>query len=211
MVAFSQPDTAQYFAFDAIEGDYFRFELEAARHGLPLDGLLEVFNADGARLAEADDTPGSPHAWAWSAKDSRLHFQAPADGRYYIAVSDLNGGSGEGHVYYLSAERDGPDFALFGEYYYAMLAPGTRMLWFAGIKRLNGFDGPVEIGIEGLPPGVELTPATIPAGMNHCALILSAAEDAEIDANLVRVYGTATVDRLEEGPQGDQTVWTGDV
>ena len=197
----SKPDSPQYFAFEARKGHNYRFDLEAARHGLPLDGLLEVYSADGTRLAEADDTPGSPHAWAWSAKDSRLHFQAPDDGLYYIAVSDLNGGAGERHVYYLKAELDGPDFALFGEYYYAMLAPGTRMLWFAGIKRLNGFDGPVTLGIEGLPPGVELTPAKIPAGMDHCALILTAAADAEIDANLVRVYGTATVERPDEGPQ----------
>ena len=207
----SQPDTPQIFSFDAVQGHYYRFELEAARHGLPMDGLLEAFNADGKKLAEADDTRGSPHAGAWAAKDSRLHFRAPADGRYYIAVSDLNGGGGDRLVYYLKAEPDGPDFQLFGEYYYAMLAPGTRMLWFARIQRLNGFDGPVTLGIEGLPPGVELTPATIPAGMDHCALILSAADDAEIDAGLVRVYGTATVARPRRSAPRNHPVRAGDV
>lgn len=187
------PDSAQVFAFDAKAGQYYRFEIEAERHGLPLDGLLQIFDAAGAMLAEADDTPGSPQAWAWSAKDSVLRFHAPADGRYFVAVSDVNGRGGDQFVYYLRAEPDGPDFELFGEYYYAMLAPGTRMLWFARIKRLNGFDGPVTLGVEGLPPGVEMAPATIPAGMEHCALILSAAADAPINASLVRVYGTATV------------------
>jgi hypothetical protein len=195
------PDGAQYFAFDARKDRYYVFEVEAHRHGLPLDGLIEIFNADGKLLAEADDSPGSPHAWSYAAKDSRLRFRAPADGRYYASVRDLNGGGGEHYVYYLRAELDGPDFELFGEYYYAMLAPGTRMLWFAGIKRLNGFDGPVEIGIEGLPGGVTLTPATIPTGMNHCALILSADKDAKIDAGLVRVFGKATVARHDESPR----------
>ena len=187
------PDAAQYFAFDARQGERYLFEVEAHRHGLPLDALIELFDEDGKLFAEADDTPHSPHAGAYSAKDSRLRFRAPADGRYYVSVRDLNGGGGERYVYYLRAEPDGPDFDLFGEYYYAMLAPGTRMLWFAGIRRHNGFDGPVEIGVEGLPDGVTLTPATIPAGMNHCALILSADKDAKIDASLVRVFGKAKV------------------
>jgi len=198
----AKPNEAQFFAFNAHKGQYYLFEVEAHRHGLPLDGLIEIFNTDGEKLAEADDSPGSPHARSWSAKDSRLRFQAPADGRYYVSVRDLNGRGGEHFVYYLRAEPDGPDFELFGEYYYAMLAPGTRMLWFAGIRRLNSFDGPVTLGIEGLPTGVKLTPATIPAGMNHCALILTADKDAKIDASLVRVFGKATtVARPGESPR----------
>lgn len=189
----AKPDEAQYFAFDGIKGRHYVFEIVAHRHGLPLDGVLEIFNADGKLLAEVDDSRGSPHAYSWSAKDSELRFKAPTDGRFYVSVRDLNGGGGEHYVYYLRAEPDGPDFELFGEYYYAMLAPGTRMLWFAGIKRLNGFDAPVTLGIEGLPAGVEMTPVTIPAGMNHCAVILSAAGDAKIDAGLVRIFGKATV------------------
>ncbi len=194
-------DGAQYFAFDAVKGNVYRFEVEADRHGLPLDSVIEVFNSDGALLSEADDSSGSPHAWSYTSKDSTLRFQAPADGQYFVSVRDLNGGAGDHYVYYLRAEPGGPDFELFGEYYYAMLAPGTRMLWFAGIKRLNGFDGPVKIGIEGLPAGVEMTPATIPAGMNHCALILTAQEDAEIDAGLVRVFGKANVTPPDESPR----------
>ena len=191
----AKPDGAQYFAFNAQKDQYYLFEVEAHRHGLPLDGLVEIFNVDGKLLAEVDDSVGSPSAYSWSTKDCQLRFKAPADGKYFVSVRDSNGRGGEDFVYYLRAEPDGPDFDLFGEYYYAMLAPGTRMLWFAKIKRHNGFDGPVAMGIEGLPAGVQLTPATIPAGMDHCALILSADKGAKIDANLVRVFGTATVPR----------------
>jgi hypothetical protein len=197
----STPDEAQYFGFDAQKGHYYLFEVEAHRHGLPLDSLIEVFTADGKMLAEADDSPGSPHARSYASKDSRLRFKAPADGRFYVSIRDLNGGGGEHYVYYLRVEPDGPDFELFGEYYYAMLAPGTRMLWFAGINRLNGFDGPVEIEIEGLPAGVTMTPVTIPTGMNHCALILSADKGAKIAASLVRVVGKSTVARTGESPR----------
>jgi hypothetical protein len=73
-----------------------------------------------------------------------------------------------------------------------MLAPGSRMIWFAKIERQNGFDGPVAIEVEGLPPGVTQTPVAVPKGMSHCGIILSAAKDAAIGASLVRVRGTAT-------------------
>ncbi len=190
-------DRAQYFAFNAKKGDRLLFEVEANRHGLPLDGLIEVFDSNGKYLAEADDVVGSPYAGFWREKDPKLRFKAPADGKYFVAVRDSNGRGGDHFVYYLRAEQDRPDFDLYGEYYYAMLAPGTRMLWFARINRLNGFDGPVQIGIDGLPAGVELTPATIPTGMNHCALILSAAQDAKISAKLVRVFGKATIQNTD--------------
>ncbi|MCH9654895.1 MAG: PPC domain-containing protein [Planctomycetes bacterium] len=196
----TKPDGAQFYSFEAKKGQYYQFEVEAHRHGLPLDSLIEIYNEKGSKLAEADDTSTNPHAYAWTAKDSQLRFLAPADGRYYVSVRDMNGRGGDHFVYYLKAKLDGPDFDLYGEYYYAMLAPGTRMLWFAHVRRLNGFNGPVKLDVEGLPKGVTLTPATIPAGMNHCALILTAAKDAKIDAGLVRVVGKASV----TGP-GDST------
>jgi hypothetical protein len=82
---------------------------------------------------------------------------------------------------------------LSGEYYYAFAAPGTRAIWFAKLERQNGFDGPVRIEVENLPAGVTQTPVTIPAHMTHCAVILSADDDAQIGAALVRVKGVATV------------------
>jgi hypothetical protein len=190
----SKPGMTQYFSFPARKDRYYRFEIEAHRHGLPLDSILEIYDSSGQNLDEADDTRGSPFA-RWYSKDSRLYFKAPQDGKYFVAVRDLHGRGGASFIYYLSAEPSGEDFELFGEFYYAMLAPGTRMLWFAHVNRLNGFKGPVEMGVEGLPPGVRLTPVTIPQGMNDCAMILSAADDAPIDAALVRSFGKARVAR----------------
>ena len=193
----SKPETTQYFSFQADKDQYYLFEVEAHRRGLPLDSVLEVYDEGGKKLAEEDDVRGSPFAGRWTRKDSRLHFKAASAGKHYVAVRDLHGRGGERFVYHLRAEPSGPDFELFGEYYYAMLAPGTRMLWFARVNRLNGFDGPIEMGVSGLPSGVTMTPVTIPAGMNHCALILTADADAPINASLVRVFGKATVARRD--------------
>jgi hypothetical protein len=183
----SQDDEVDRYVFTARKGAAYRFEVFARRLGSPLDSVIEIYDLAGKPVTEADDGD------LFRAKDSRLTWTAPADGQYVVAVRDLHARGGERFVYHLQAEPAEPDFELMGEYYYAMLAPGTRMIWFAKIDRQNGLEAPVAIELENLPPGVTQTPVTIPPGMSQCAIILSAAKDAPIGASLVRVCGKATV------------------
>ncbi len=180
-------DDVDYYSFDAKKGQAFHFEVEGRRRGSPIDSVLEIHDATGKLLVEADDLT------SLKTKDSRLLWKAPADGTYSVAIRDLHARGGPRYVYHLRAEHAEPDFELFGEYYYAMLAPGTRMMWFGRIERMNGFDGPVEIEVDNLPAGVTATPVSIPPGMNHCGIILSAAQDAETNASLVTVRGRAKI------------------
>lgn len=189
---FPEDDGVHYYAFDAKKGDAFLFEVTAHRLGLPLDCVLEVFDANGKLLKESDDYLQS--------KDSKFYWNAAADGQFFLAIRDLHGRGGERFLYHLSAERSGPDFELSGEYYYAQLAPGTNMIWFAKLNRINAFNGPVEIVVEGLPEGVTAESLTIPEGMIHGAIILKCARKAMINASLVRVYGRATI----TGPDGQE-------
>jgi hypothetical protein len=183
-------DEAHYYAFEAKQGAFYLFEIESHSRSLPLDAVLEIYDANSKKLKEADDQQFT--------KDPQLYFQAPADGRYVVCIRDLHGRGGPAFAYHLRAEPAGQDFELQGEYYYAMLAPGTRMIWFAKINRLNGFTGPVRLEVEGLPAGVSFTPVTIPASMTQCSLILSCAADARQGATLVHVVGQAEA----PGPDG---------
>lgn len=187
-------DDVDYYAFKARKGEQFVFETEARRHGSPLDSVLEIQDEQGKVLAEADD------ADLYREKDSRLAWTAPADGTYRVVVRDLHARGGPSYVYFLRAERAEPDFELTGEYYYAMLAPGIRTIWFVELKRLNGFTGPVTLEVENLPPGVTQEPITIPTGVNHGSIILEAAEDAPIGAALVHLQGRATI-KGEDGKE----------
>ena len=187
---FPDPEGAHYYSFDAKKGDSLLFEVTARRLGLPLDSILEVYDANGKLQKEADDY--------LQTKDSKLYWNAPADGQYFLSVRDLHGRGGERFLYHLKAERSGPEFEVHGEYYYSQLAPNTNMIWFAKITRINAFDGPVEIVVENLPPGVTAEPFTIPTGMVHGAIILKCAADAKINASLVRVSGRAML----PGPAG---------
>ncbi len=182
---FEQEEAANVFSFAAQKGQWFEFEATSHQLGLPLDPVLEVFTADGKLVVESDDGTRT--------KDPKLHWKAPGDGTFFLAIRDLHGRGGERFLYHVSMKRGEPDFEVSGEYYYAQLAPGTQMIWFAKVNRVNGYDGPVEIFVDDLPAGVRAEPVTIPPGMNHCGIILSAAADAEINASLVRVGGRATI------------------
>ena len=182
---FFEPDEVHYFAFDATAGNFYRFAIESPHRGLPLDSVIEIYNDAGELLAEADD--------GFQTKDARLLFKAPTDGRYYLAVKDLHGRIGPRFVYHLRAEPAGPDFEVRGEYDYAMLAPGTSTIWFARVERLAGFEGAVEMDIEGLPEGVSVTPVTLAKGMDQCGLILTASPEAKLGASLARVRGKTLI------------------
>ena len=183
---FPTDDGVHYYSFDAKKGDVFLFEVTAQRIGLPLDCVLEVYDAKGKLQKESDDYLQS--------KDSKFYWNAAADGQFFLSIRDLHGRGGERFLYHLAAERSGPDFELSGEYYYAQLAPGTNMMWFAKLNRINAFNGPVEVIVEGLPEGVTAEPLTIPEGMIHGAIILKCAPEAKINASLVRISGQATID-----------------
>lgn len=192
---------SHYYSFKAKKDQYYFFKLMSNRIDLPLDCVMEVQDSkgkvqrifvNGSATTEADD--------GLQTKDSEFYFKAPADGDFFIAVRDLHDRGGERFAYHLSGELSGPEFEVYGEYYYAQIAPGTNMMWFARIKRLNGFNGPIELNIEGLPKGVTFEPVTLPPGVNDCGLILKASKDAPINASLVKISGKAKL----TGPDGKE-------
>ncbi|MEZ6131575.1 MAG: PPC domain-containing protein [Planctomycetaceae bacterium] len=182
---FTAPDQTHRFTFTGSANQFIRFDVTAQDIGLPLDAVLEIQDANGKTLVETDDILNT--------KDPQLHFRCPADGQYTLLLRDLHDRGGERFQYHLSAVPAGPDFELYGEYYYAQLAPGTRMAWFANIIRHNGFTGPVEIVLEDLPEGVSYEPVTIPEGVTDCLINLVADPAAPINASLVRIAGRASI------------------
>jgi hypothetical protein len=57
------------------------FEVEARRCGSAIDPVLRILDGAGKQLARSDDSPGT-------GLDTRLDFNFPADGTYYVEVTD---------------------------------------------------------------------------------------------------------------------------
>ncbi len=180
------------FAFEAKKGDRISVEVVARRYWSGLDSIVRVLNASGAALTENDDL----REWGKLVKqDSAIDFWAvPEDGKYVIEVRDVHLRGDDSFVYFLRVEPSRPTFELFLDSDKTWLTPGGCAAVFARCVRKNGFDGEIQLQIEGLPPGVTATCGKIlpGKGQDGC-IILDAAPDAALAAANITVYGTGTV------------------
>jgi len=137
----------------------------------------------------------------------------PEDGVYRLRLRDLLGGPGTapGSRYRLVVRQAAPDFALvawaahlrlrqndFGTFSkpIALRAGGTMALEVVVVRR-DGFDGEIELSMDGLPPGVRATGLTIPAGKQQGMLFVTAAETATPALSLATIVGRARIDGAE--------------
>lgn len=111
-------------------------------------------------------------------KDSRVFFDAPADGTYQVRVADARGDGGPRFAYRLTVRPPRPDFTID-------VTPKSPKVWKGGAvpltvtaTRLDGFDGPIRVKPVGLPAGFDAPETTIEAGQTTAAVALSAAPTA---------------------------------
>jgi len=171
------------------KGEAMDVELRASRLGSPLRGVLTVLDAAGKELARADAV-GTGQA------DPSLRFTPPADGTYRVRVEER------------FRHRGGPEFA-----YRLRVAPPATLRdfrltlvsdvmavhreakagWKVMVERLGGFNEPITLTVEGLPPGVTSKPTTIAAGQTAGDIAVIAEKSARIQATRLTIRGSAKV------------------
>ena len=116
---------------------------EPAPNGLPIYTLYY----------ENDDDPERQLG-----SDSKLYFTAPEDGEYIARIRDVRGFGGEKFSYELKIRAPKPDYriAYDGSKGLAVTA-GSGRQFVLKTTRLDDFDGPIRIDVEGLPPGFHAT------------------------------------------------------
>jgi len=140
--------------------------------------------------------------------DSQLIFTPPADGEYVVRVSDTRGfgstGKPSDYHYTMVVREPRPSFRVTVGGKNPKVSPGSgRELVFTA-SRIEGYDGPIRIEVENLPPGFSFHgPIEIEAGQFRAFGVLSAAGDAnDPDETLdkaVRVTATAVVTTTASG------------
>ncbi len=131
--------------------------------------------------------------------DSRLHFTAPQDGEYCVAIRDVRGFQGPEYRYELIVRRAQPDFEVSLQGTQPTMARGSAWEFTLLAERRDGFEGPIEVHIQDLPPGIHVTsPVIIEAGQWSAAGVLyvdSAAEEPSEEAcQRVRLVARACID-----------------
>jgi hypothetical protein len=113
-------------------------------------------------------------------KDSRLHFDAPADGEYFVRLRDVRVLHGERFAYRLTIREPSPDFAVTFDPKSFNLPRGGRVSVTVTADRRDGFDGPIDVELRDLPAGITATSGRIPSGAATTVLMVSAAADASL-------------------------------
>jgi hypothetical protein len=117
-------------------------------------------------------------------RDARVTFDPPADGTYLVRVEDGRGFGGETYGYHLVVRRPKPDFRVTLNNDNPNVPRGGTMIVTATVTRLDGFEGPVEIKLEGLTEGITATSATIERQQYSADLALMADASAPATSQL---------------------------
>ncbi|MBS0260430.1 MAG: hypothetical protein JSS02_00630 [Planctomycetes bacterium] len=184
-----EPGESDLYAFEAKAGEKLSFEVIARRAQSGLDPYLRILNDKGAPLSEADD---STFDRVISADSTLENWNCPADGKYVLEIRDLHLRGGAQFTYAVQVTRAEPHFLLEADCDKTLLAPGINSVVFVRALRKNGFAGEIQLGVEGLPPGVTAVAGKILASGNDGCVILQAAPDAADGAANIRFTGTAT-------------------
>ncbi|MGV3756399.1 MAG: PPC domain-containing protein [Verrucomicrobiota bacterium] len=131
------------------------------------------------------------------------------DGIYRLQVRDLFGGTRNepGNVYRLIVRQAAPDFTLAAWAVHMTLRNGDRaalskpvalragatMALEVVVIRRDGFDGEIDLTMEGLPSGVSASGLKIAKGKSYGHMIISAAGDAKPAFSVAKIFGRATI------------------
>jgi hypothetical protein len=120
-------------------------------------------------------------------KDSRLHFEAPADGTYFLRLSDVRGLEGDRFAYRLTAREPAPDYSISFDPKSFSIPRGGRVSVTVTAERKDGFSGPIDVQFVDLPAGLSSAAGRIPADADTTVLAIAAAPDASLDASKARL------------------------
>lgn len=208
-----------YFTFDAKAGDVFWVEVFGERSGSGADPqfAIEQIGKDAKgeetanRLTAQDDNPLNIGGTLFNttSDDPVFRFTAGADGTFRVVVRDrfFESRGDPRLVYRLSIRKETPDFRL------AVLAPfptvdpatlsspytlnlrrGDNLQVNVMAYRRDGYTGPIDVSVEGLPAGVTCLGASLGTGQNIAALTITSTDQAAEWAGPIRIIGKTKID-----------------
>ena len=162
-----------------LKGQEIKAAIAARRLYSPVDSLLRVFDKTGQVLAWNDDMPGSGNLTDRTGlithnADSELVFSAPARGVYYLQVSDAQNKGGPTYSYRLSVDEPRPGFEVYFTPSVVTVPSNGGGKAMLHARRINGFNGPIDIELLNPSSGLALSGGRIPASSDGVPVVISA-------------------------------------
>jgi hypothetical protein len=162
------PGQLDQYRFAVMPGAKLTLEVFAERLGSRIDAVLELRNKDGVVLASNDDGPTSI--------DSKLEFTVPAGlDTLVVVLRDTLEIANEQAIYRLvvtNTDKPTPEVTVTAKSEVANIAAGESQVFEVNVAR-HGYDGPLQLSLGQLPPGVTATGTEIPAGASGTLLMLT--------------------------------------
>ncbi|MFO0967306.1 MAG: c-type cytochrome domain-containing protein [Gemmataceae bacterium] len=115
-------------------------------------------------------------------RDSRLFFDPPADGAFQIRISDARGSGGPGFAYRLIVRPPRPGFNVRFSPTTPSIGRGASIPISVTADRIDGYQGPIQVRLENLPPGFHAPATDIEAEHTSTAFALFVDEKATMPA-----------------------------
>lgn len=156
------------YRIQAQPGDHLLIEVQARELGTSkLEAILTAYDAAGKKIDSAGDKPLPEDVFAVqgtsrTSSDPFLNLTVPKDANEItLAIEDLAGRGGPMYAYRIVVGKRAEDFRLaLGSPHLNIPAGGTAFVSVGADRR--GYDGPIQVTVADLPPGVRVEGGYIP-------------------------------------------------
>lgn len=194
------PKDVDFFQFIAKKGQAYDLHVYARQLRSPLDSVLSIYDSQGKRLQQNDDS---------GQLDSYLRWTAPEDGEFYVAVNDQLDRGGPLFTYRVEITPVAPEITLWlpdmvqnsSQERRAIVVPkGNRYASLVRVKR-SDIGGDLELKPEDLPPGVSVEESHMDKSVDTVPMVFEAKDDALSGARYIKIEA-----QLKEPPKDAPTV-----
>ncbi len=191
------PGDVDVFRFEGRVGDRVIAETQARRLNSPLDSVLKLTDAAGRPVAFNDDYEDKGAGLTTHHADSYLAVDLPADGTYYLQLSDAQHKGGIEYAYRLRVSPPRPDFALRIVPSSINARPGSTVPVTVYALRRDGFSNSIAIKLREAPAGFSLGGARVPMNQDKVRITLAFPANPPGETLTLNFEGQATIQGRE--------------
>ena len=192
-----RPGERDVFRIDGHSGEQVVAEVVARRLESPLDSVLELTDAAGHRLAFNDDHEDKGSGLVTHHADSLIRATLPADGAYFLHLTDAQQKGGPEYAYRLRLSAPRPDFALRAVPSSVTIRGNAAAPVTVYALRADGFTGPIRLSLKDAPAGVNLGGGVVPANQDQVKVTLTARPTVAEEPFALSLEGSATIEGAE--------------